>query len=116
MKKYCALGAALLFFCALIGFRSVNSPFAELKAEEIAWISLFAVPPGVTLEIHDPDQIEEIATALNQLTVAKKDPSGKDCLGQLVQYTIQKNRRLHHKGGSASAICFFRRHMLPRKQ
>ena len=106
MKKYYALGAVLLLSCALLGSRTIDSPFAELKAEEIAWVSLFAVPPGVTVEIRDPDQIEKIAAALNQLTVAKKDPSGKNCLGQLVQYTIQKTDGSTIKVGALQPYVF----------
>lgn len=106
MKKLCALCSAFLFLGALTGCQSAKCPFAQLKAEEIEWISLFAVPPGVTMEIRDPAQVKEIAAALSHLSVGKKDPSGKDCPGQLIQYTIQKSDGSTVKVGALQPYVF----------
>lgn len=63
-------------------------PFSGLNHEQVQSISLFAIPPGVTVEIEDRDQIKEIVEILNTVIVYQKDNSSREYAGQLVRYTL----------------------------
>ncbi|HEY8420609.1 MAG TPA: hypothetical protein VIL05_02555 [Thermoclostridium sp.] len=78
------IASGILLFTAMAGKR----PFRELKHEQVQSISLFAVPPGITVDVKDKKQIEEIAEMLNDVVVYREDNSGREYVGQLVRYTL----------------------------
>jgi len=62
-----------------------KKPFADLKPEDIAKVSVQLLPPGETVEITD---FEELANALNEVVIYEKDDSYATYYGQGVIYTI----------------------------
>ena len=75
---------AFLVFPRVIG----KKPFADLRAEDIANVSVQLLPPDETVEIAD---YTELVNALNEVVTYGKDASYKEYSGQAVIYTITMN-------------------------
>jgi len=78
------IASGIFLFTSVAGKR----PFKDLSHEQVQSISLFAIPPGITVEIDDMNRINEIVEILNTVVVYREDNSGRDYVGQLVRYTL----------------------------
>lgn len=90
-KKYriplCLL--AILLAAVLIVPRVIGrKPFADLKLEDIAGASVRLLPPDETIEITDPEDLEEMTDALNDVVIYFEKPIHMGLAGQNVFFTI----------------------------
>lgn len=79
-----ALLAGILTVPMLVGSR----PFKDLRIEEVASIELTASPPGVTTQITEQEQIEEIVNALKQVIIYEKSDEWQEYDGQYVAFAL----------------------------
>ena len=65
-----------------------KAPFADLKANEIISIEVYAIPPNESIVVEDRAVIEEITSALNEVIVYQRIIDLGISGGQGVRYTI----------------------------
>ena len=93
----CVLVIAVLAVVLLNPFG--KKPFAKLSADEIVSAELFLIPPETTIKLTEKEDLAELTDILNELVIYRKDDSGRDYNGQLVQVTITlKNGQTHIVG------------------
>ena len=96
------LTAVFLFVLRPFG----RSPFAHLKDGDILSASFFVSPPGETLPLTDPAQLDELAEILRGLVVYRKDDSGRDYAGQLVEVTFTLRDGSTHTAGAYNPFLY----------
>lgn len=81
--------AAAVLFARLNGAKEARElsarPFAELRAEDISSAEVHLLPPDITVQITD---IEELTETLNDVVIYNKDNSYTEYTGQAVIFTI----------------------------
>ena len=83
----CAIGI-ILISAVLIWSPWEKAPLADLKADEIISIEVYATPPNESIIVEDRAMIEEITSALNEVVVYKRVIDLGMSGGQGVRYTI----------------------------
>lgn len=80
---------ALAAFASLYSFGYLGKkPFKHLNTDSIRNADVFVIPPQKTVAINDKETLAELAEILSRVTIYRQDDSGRDYVGQLVQYTI----------------------------
>ncbi|MBU3102287.1 MULTISPECIES: hypothetical protein [Clostridium] len=74
----------LLYFKGILG----KKPFKNLNYSDISSISVLANPPNRAVLIRENKQIKEITDMLNTIVTYQRNDSGKDIVGQFVQFTL----------------------------
>lgn len=97
-----ALAAVFLFVLCPFGRR----PFAHLKEGDILSASFFITPPGETLPLSDPAQLDELSEILRGLVVYRKDDSVRDYAGQLVEVTFTLRDGSTHTAGAYNPFLY----------
>jgi len=65
-----------------------KKPFNNLKYSDVSSIGVLATPSNKAIIIEDNEQIKELVDILSSVVIYKKDESGKNYCGQLVQFTL----------------------------
>lgn len=79
----------LPLFNQLLG--SSNTPFKNLKVEDVKSIDLYLQPPNEGITITNEETIKNIIYELNKVTLETEESPNIDYSSQLVTYTINKN-------------------------
>lgn len=91
MRKKTILLATLLIVLALVFIITMvlgARPFKKLSADEVASISVFAIPPEVTVLVEDRSQIQEIVRIINKVKTYEKSEEWREYSGQYVSFTL----------------------------
>ncbi len=65
-----------------------KKPFNNLKYSDVSSIGVLAIPPNKAMIIEDDEQVKELVDILNTVVIYRKDESGRNYFGQLVQFTL----------------------------
>ena len=65
-----------------------KAPLADLRAEEIVSIEVYAIPPNESKLVDDRTLIEEITISLKDVVTYQRSSGASNMGGQLVRYTV----------------------------
>lgn len=106
-KKRMAALALLVLAALLLVLRPFGRrPFSRLEEGDILSATFFITPPGETLEVSDPAQLDELAEILRELVVYRRDESGRDYAGQLVEVTFTLRDGSTHTTGAYNPFLY----------
>lgn len=83
-----------------------TKPFAKLSLEQIMSAEVFLIPPSQTIVIQVQEDIKELCGILQEITLYRKDDSGRDYNGQLVQVTLALSDGTSHTIGALGSFLF----------
>ncbi|MGI5900731.1 MAG: hypothetical protein ACOX8S_12610 [Christensenellales bacterium] len=79
--------AALTFF--FINGTIGRKPFSDISAGDIKSASVRAIAPNETAPVVRKETFDELAEILRQVTIYRRDDSGRNMAGQLITYTVE---------------------------
>lgn len=97
----------VLIICTIVLINPFKAkPFAKIKAEDIASVELFLIPPDQTIPVTDHEAITSLNEILKEIEIYQEDNSGRDYNGQLVQFTIVLKNGETHRIGAYNPFLF----------